>query len=83
MKVDWHKHPHAKTKTVKEIEQEIFLASIDQGVLVSCGSWFAAERGNFHPTEMFFRATFAAASEEKMTEAIDRFGGAVKKSFGV
>jgi len=32
---------------------------------------------------MFFRATFAAASEEKMTEAIERFGVAVRSSFGV
>jgi aromatic amino acid aminotransferase I len=83
MQIDWHKHPHAKTKGIVEIEEEIFLAAVDQGVLVSRGSWFTAERANFHPTDMFFRATFAAASEEKMTEAIERFGGAVRKSFGV
>jgi aromatic amino acid aminotransferase I len=83
MQIDWHKHPHAKTKDIVEIEEEIFLAAVDQGVLVSRGSWFTAERANFHPTDMFFRTTFAAASEEKMTEAIERFGGAVRKSFGV
>jgi aromatic amino acid aminotransferase I len=83
MQVDWHKHPHAKTKTISEIEEEIFMAAIDSGVLVSRGSWFTAERQGFHPTDMFFRATFAAAAEDKMTEAIERFGGAVKKSFGV
>jgi aromatic amino acid aminotransferase I len=83
MQIDWHKHPHAKAKDIVEIEEEIFLAAVDQGVLVSRGSWFTAERANFHPTDMFFRATFAAASEEKMTEAIERFGGAVRKSFGV
>jgi aromatic amino acid aminotransferase I len=32
---------------------------------------------------MFFRATFAAAAEDKMTEAIERFGAAVRASFGV
>ena len=83
MQVDWHKHPHAKTKAISAIEEEIFLAAVEKGVLVSRGSWFTAERANFHPTDMFFRATFAAASEEKMTEAIERFGGAVRKSFGV
>lgn len=83
MQLDWHKHPHAETKDILDIEEEIFLAAVDQGVLVSRGSWFRAERENFHPTDMFFRATFAAASEEKMTEAIERFGGAVRKSFGV
>jgi aromatic amino acid aminotransferase I len=52
-------------------------------VLISRGSWFAAEKGNFEATELFFRATFAAASEDKMTVAIERFGVAVKASFGV
>jgi aromatic amino acid aminotransferase I len=32
---------------------------------------------------MFFRATFAAATEDKMTEAIERFGRAVRESFGI
>jgi len=52
-------------------------------VLISRGSWFAAERSGFEPTQLFFRATFAAASEEGMTVAIERFGIAVRKSFGI
>jgi aromatic amino acid aminotransferase I len=83
MQVDWHKHPHAKMKTISEIEEEIFMAAVDRGVLVSRGSWFTAERADFHPTDMFFRATFAAATEDKMTEAIERFGVAVRMNFGV
>jgi aromatic amino acid aminotransferase I len=83
MQVDWHKHPHAKIKDISEIEEEIFMASIEHGVLVSRGSWFTAEKENFRPTDMFFRATFAAATEDKMTHAIERFGQAVRKSFGV
>lgn len=83
LKVNWHLHPHAKTKTLSEIEEEIFLAAVDEGVLVSKGSWFVAERAGFVQTEMFFRATFAAAAEDKMTEAIERFGAAVRASFGV
>lgn len=58
----------------------MFLAAIGQGVLISRGSWFVAER-EFHPTQMFFRATFAAASAEKMAEAIEKFGVAVRDSF--
>lgn len=81
--MNWHLHPHAKTKTLSEIEEEIFLAAVDEGVLVSKGSWFVAERTGFVQTEMFFRATFAAAAEDKMTEAIERFGAAVRASFGV
>ncbi len=83
MKVDWHKHPHAKNKAILDIEEEIFIAAVDQGVLVSRGSWFTAEREGFEPRDMFFRATFAAASEEKMTEAIERFGIAIRNSFDV
>lgn len=33
------------------------------------------------PTDMFFRATYAAATPENMTEAIRRFGEAVRDSF--
>ena len=83
MQVDWHKHPHAKTKDISNIEEEIFMAAVHNGVLVSRGSWFTAERTCFHPTDMFFRATFAAATEDKMTEAIERFAEAVRKTFGI
>lgn len=83
LSVDWHKHPAAKTKSIGDIEQEIFLSGIDQGVLICPGSWFTAEKDGFVPVDMFFRATFAAASEEKMTEAIERFGVAVRNSFGI
>jgi aromatic amino acid aminotransferase I len=83
LQVDWYKHPDAKTKSILNIEEEIFMAAIDQGVLISRGSWFTADKTSFVPTDMFFRATFAAASEEKMTEAIERFGVAVRDSFGL
>jgi len=83
LNLDWHKHPHASTKSIIDIEEEIFLSAVDQGVLISRGSWFAAERSGFEPTQLFFRATFAAASEEGMTVAIERFGIAVRKSFGI
>lgn len=83
LKVEWKKHPHAATKSLADIEEEIFLASVEEGVLVSKGSWFTAERENFVPTDMFFRATFAAAAADNMTEAIERFGQAVRNSFAL
>lgn len=64
-----------------EIEQEIFDSCIDGGVLVARGSWFLAEKEKPLP-DLFFRATFAAASPENMNEAIARFGEAVRDSFG-
>jgi aromatic amino acid aminotransferase I len=32
---------------------------------------------------MFFRATFAAASSEAISEAISRFGGSLRAEFGI
>lgn len=32
---------------------------------------------------MFFRATFAAASSEAISEAISRFGGSLRAEFGL
>lgn len=65
------------------IEEEIFLAAIDKGVLVSRGSWFRADKGGEEEEKMFFRATFAAASEEGINEAISRFGDALRVEFGL
>ncbi|KAL4933334.1 aminotransferase-like domain-containing protein [Aspergillus undulatus] len=80
IEVDWQKHPELTSgKTRDSIEEIIFHAAIDNGVLISRGSWFkAAGRSE---DKMFFRATFAAASEENITEAIKRFGDALRVEF--
>ncbi|OTB02327.1 hypothetical protein M426DRAFT_322759 [Hypoxylon sp. CI-4A] len=80
LKVDHTQHPHATTKSILEIEEEIFDSCIDKGVLAIRGSWFRAEQ-DVPPTGLFFRVTFAAASEEDMARAIERFGAAVRESF--
>lgn len=82
MKIDWQQHPDASTKSVAEIEEEIFMASIEKGALVMRGSWFYAQADVEHDT-MFFRATYAAAPFDKIQEAIKRFGEAVRESFGL
>ncbi|OPB39586.1 ARO Transcriptional regulator [Trichoderma guizhouense] len=79
--VDHTKHPSAGTRSLEEIEQEIFDSCIKSGVLVARGSWFATEKDTPLPG-LHFRATFAAASPENMNTAIARFGQAVKDSFG-
>lgn len=81
LKIDYSKHPQGSTKALEEVEQEIFDSCIDGGVLVARGSWFLAEKQKPMPG-LFFRATYAAASEENMNEAIRRFGQAVRASFG-
>lgn len=82
MKIEWQKHPHAATKSIEEIDEEIFMASINHGALVMRGSWFYANTDDTHDT-LFFRATYAAAPFEKIQEAIRRFGEAVRESFGL
>jgi aromatic amino acid aminotransferase I len=49
-------------------------------VLVARGSWFRAEQDT-PPSGLYFRATFAAATQEKMTEAIRRLGEAIREGF--
>jgi aromatic amino acid aminotransferase I len=82
MKVDHTRHPDANKRSILEIEEDIFNRCIEKGVLVVRGSWFRAEHDTV-PTDMFFRATYAAATPENMTEAIRRFGEAVRESFGM
>ena len=66
-----------------EIEEEIFQAAITRGVLVSKGSWFLAERRHGEGEGMFFRTTFAAASELQLTEGIKRLGEGIRTVFGL
>ncbi|KAI0102322.1 aromatic amino acid aminotransferase-like protein [Hypoxylon sp. NC0597] len=80
LKVDHTQHPQATKKSILEIEEDIFKSCIDKGVLAIRGSWFRAER-DVAPRELFFRTTFAAASEDDMARAIERFGAAIRESF--
>ena len=64
-----------------EIEEEIFQAGIEVGVLAIKGSFFRSEADGGE--DMFFRTTFAAASAERVTEAIKRFGDALRAAFGI
>ena len=85
MKVNWQLHPQfnndSSYQNLLKIEETIFQASIKQGALVSKGSWFRAESGT--GSEMYFRATFAAAPANKVAEAISRFGQALKAEFEI
>ncbi|KAL5615364.1 hypothetical protein BROUX41_005412 [Berkeleyomyces rouxiae] len=82
MKVDHTQHPEIKERSLDEIEEGIFLDAVDNGVLVACGSWFHAETNKPLPG-LYFRATFAAASEDRMILAVERLGDAIKKSFKI
>ncbi|KAL2757637.1 hypothetical protein ACRALDRAFT_1054848 [Sodiomyces alcalophilus JCM 7366] len=80
LKVDPSKHPGHPHRSVLEIEEEIFDHAISNGVLCARGSWFRTEPGT-PARDMFFRTTFASASEEAMEMAIQRLGAAIRKSY--
>ncbi|KAF2675222.1 PLP-dependent transferase [Microthyrium microscopicum] len=82
MKVDWKKHPLAASWTHQEIEEQIFMAGVDHGSLVTCGSWFYAD-DDVEEEQMFFRATYAAAPFDQIDLAIQRFGEALRDVFGL
>jgi aromatic amino acid aminotransferase I len=79
IRIAYKQHPEWPRKSISEIEDEIFHAGIERGVLTTKGSFFWAEgRG---AEDVFFRTTFAAASSENITEAIRRFGEALRAVF--
>ncbi|KAK0657352.1 pyridoxal phosphate-dependent transferase [Cercophora newfieldiana] len=82
LKVDHTLHPSYPARSILDIEEEIFNRCIDGGVLVGRGSWFRAEHDK-PPSGLYFRATFAAATEENMTEAIRRLGVAIRETYGM
>jgi aromatic amino acid aminotransferase I / 2-aminoadipate transaminase len=58
------------------------LSAVENKVLLSRGSWFKADRKAVME-KMFFRATYAAASSEKIDEAIARFAKCLREQFGL
>ena len=82
MRINWHKHPLAGSLRIGDVEERIFLKSIEHGALVMRGSWFTAQHDR-EPETMYFRATFAAAPFEQIDEAIRRFGVALRDEFGI
>ncbi|TDZ26347.1 Aromatic amino acid aminotransferase [Colletotrichum orbiculare MAFF 240422] len=73
-------HPDVASRPLLEIEEEIFNSCIDKGVLCARGSWFRTEQDT-PLKDLFFRATFASASEKDMDTAIQRLGAAIRESF--
>lgn len=82
IKIIWYKHKSLITsgqEEIKSIEHSIYLRACENGVLVSKGSWFCAEKEKVN--ELNFRLTFAAAKSEELKESIQRFANAIKDEF--
>ncbi|KAJ5727937.1 hypothetical protein N7493_005757 [Penicillium malachiteum] len=87
VELDWRKHPQLKDElsheilglTLLEIEDNILQLALEDGVQVTKGSLFHCSK---KPTEeLHFRMTFAAASEEDLTEGVKIFADSIKKEF--
>lgn len=87
IQIDWRKHPSARqdshidgiVASRLEVEGRIYMEAKQNGVQVSKGSWFATKMDSRAP--IYFRLTFAAASEESLEQAIVRFGRALRMEF--
>lgn len=83
--VDLTKHPKfhqgINQEEFLDIEEKVFLAGVEQGVLLARGSWFRAQKGS--DQALFLRTTFAAASAEKIEEGVKRMGIALRHEFGL
>lgn len=64
-----------------EDEDRIHTIAKRKGVLVSKGSWFAADWENSRTT--CFRMTFAAAPQSDLDEAVKRFGEAIREGLTI
>ena len=81
----WHKHPSTSAKGHQAIEEVLFRAAIDHGVLAAKGSWFLADQDTkmTDKDKMFFRMTFAASSSDAIAEGVKRFGEALRDVFEI
>ncbi|KAJ4304883.1 hypothetical protein N0V90_000411 [Kalmusia sp. IMI 367209] len=64
---------------LSNIEDRIYIRAKDLGVLISKGSWFAADSDR--PIDLNFRLTFAAAPNNDLEEAVARLGKAIDAEF--
>ncbi|KAJ5690148.1 hypothetical protein N7462_004540 [Penicillium macrosclerotiorum] len=81
IEINWRLHPSYKAGgSHQKIEQAIFGAAKKEKVFLTPGTcfWSASEEPQ---DQMFFRATYASASRDELTEAVRRFGVALRNEF--
>lgn len=87
LEVEWKKHPRARDLGFLDLEDGIWKKGIEKRALLIKGSLFKADFGwgkdKGEEERMFFRATYAAAPEGMIKEAVRRFGEALREEFGL
>lgn len=87
LRIDWLKHSSASfgshsdegVQVVRTIEDRIYVKARENGVQVSKGSWF---RSTSTPArELYFRLTFAAASEFSLEDGVKILAKAIEAEF--
>ncbi|KAK9368395.1 pyridoxal phosphate-dependent transferase [Lipomyces kononenkoae] len=90
LKLDVRKHPLYGELTPLQIENRIYHAGIDHGILFIPGSWFRADQDpvdetvkptNGEEVSVFFRGTFATVPQDKLIEGIRLFAEVIAKEF--
>ncbi|OKL57085.1 hypothetical protein UA08_07574 [Talaromyces atroroseus] len=81
IEIDWKAHPLYKAGADHgTIQRAIFASAVQQKVFLTQGSFFWCD-SSAPESRMFFRATYASASQENLTEAARRFGVALRNEF--
>ncbi|KAJ5729133.1 L-kynurenine/alpha-aminoadipate aminotransferase [Penicillium malachiteum] len=89
LELDWRKHPQFKdglscgslSLNLLEIENNILQLALEDGVQVTKGSLFRCSKKPIE--ELHFRMTFAAASEQDLTQGVRIFAGSIRKEFTI
>jgi aromatic amino acid aminotransferase I len=81
IEIQWKSHLLYKSGAGHQaIQEAIFAAAVKHKVFLTPGTCFWSDASS-KEDQMFFRATYASASRDDLTEAVRRFGEAIKSQF--
>ncbi|KAJ5776219.1 uncharacterized protein N7511_001230 [Penicillium nucicola] len=81
IEINWKSHPTYKSGSGHQaIQDAIFASAVEQKVFLTPGTCFWSDIDS-KEDQMFFRATYASASQGDLTEAVRRFANAIQCQF--
>lgn len=81
IRVDLSSHPGPASPTIDTIDSRIMTRAFEYGVQVTNGSMFESSSPQKSPRAVFFRLTFAAATDVALTTGVKLFAKAVRDEF--
>ena len=82
LRIEHSKHPDYPSRSIEDIEEQVFKCAVNNGVLCARGSWFKTEP-TMPAKGIFLRITFASPTEEAMSKAMERLGRAVRDCYRI